>query len=123
MNASAPAFAAFTAAPPSSIKGALRAAAVAASLVGGAAAAGETAPAVRVQYGDLNLASDAGTRRLLNRLSAAAHRVCDDGPTRELARVARADACYRETLSNAVVAVHDERLTTLYRARTGPGAT
>jgi UrcA family protein len=124
MNTSAPASAGVTVIPVrATLKGVLLAAALAPSLVGGAATAVETASSVTVRYSDLNLASDAGRRTLLTRLSAAAHRVCDDSGTRELWRVARADACFREALSNAVFAAHDERLTALYRAHTGAGAT
>jgi len=98
-------------------------AAFAAALAAGSAAAAETAASITVPYGDLNLASDAGTQSLLQRLSQAAHRLCDDNASRELRRVARAEACYRETLGNAVVSVHNERLSTLYRATTGAGTT
>jgi UrcA family protein len=123
MNASLPASAAFPTAPRRRITGALLAAALAASLVAGAGAAAAAAPAVRVPYSDLNLTSDAGTQALLRRLAAAAHRVCDDTGTKELSRLAHAEACYRETLGNAVVAVHNERLSTLYHSRNGAGAT
>jgi UrcA family protein len=90
---------------------------------GGAVSAAEPPAEVHVRYGDLNLASDAGTQSLLHRLSAAAHRLCDDRGSRELARVVRAEACFRETLEAAVVAVHNERLSTLYHARAPGGAT
>jgi UrcA family protein len=96
-------------------------AAMAATVLGATAAAGE-APAVTVRYDDLNLTSDAGTQILLRRLSAAAHRVCADGQQRELTRLRRAEACFREALGNAVVAVHNERLSVLYRER-GRGST
>ena len=48
---------------------------------------------------------------------------CDDAGTREIRRVARADACFHNALDNAVVAVHNERLSSLYHGRTGAGAT
>ena len=124
MNASAPASAGFTVTPTRiTIQGVLLAAALAASPLVAAATADEAPRSVTVQYGDLNLATDAGTRSLLSRLSAAAHQVCDDHGTRELGRLARAEGCFREALSSAVLAVHDERLTALYRARSGSGAT
>jgi len=90
---------------------------------GAASAAAGEAPAVTVRYGDLNLASDAGTQVLLRRLSAAAHRVCGDDSQRDLTRLRHAQACFRESLSSAVVAVHNERLSMLYRERSGAGAT
>ena len=109
------------------VRGALRRAFLVATLtatcLGGAAVGAEGPPVVRVSYGDLNLSTDAGSRALLRRLSAAAHRVCDDPGTRELRRVVRAEACYRESLDEAVVAVHNERLSALYRAGAGAGAT
>jgi UrcA family protein len=124
MNASPHAPSGFTVAP---VRAIIRvvplAAALAACLVGGVAAADARTRSVTVRYADLNLASDAGAQKLLSRLSAAAHQVCDDHGTRELARVVRADACFRETLGSAVLAMHDERLSSLYRARTGAGAT
>jgi UrcA family protein len=124
MNASPHASAGFTVAPARAIiRVAPLAAVLAACLVGGVAAADESTRSVTVRYADLNLASDAGAQKLLSRLSAAARQVCDDHGTRELARVVRADACFRETLSSAVIALHDERLSSMYRARTGPGAT
>ncbi len=103
---------------------ALAAATAAALLVAGNAGAGaaDAAPAVHVRYDDLNLMSDAGTRVLLRRLSAAARAVCVDDGERELRRMMRGEACYRETLAEAVAAVHNERLTELYRVRTGTGA-
>ncbi len=104
-------------------RGNVFAATLAAACIGGAALAAEAPPTVRVPYGDLNLSSDAGRQALLQRLASAAHRLCDEPGTRELPRVIRADACFRETLDNAVVAVHNERLSTLYHARTGAGAT
>lgn len=89
----------------------------------GASASAAEAPAVTVRYGDLNLASDAGTQVLLRRLSAAAHRVCGDDRQRDLTRLRHAQACFQNSLSNAVVAVHNERLSVLYRERSGAGAT
>jgi hypothetical protein len=42
---------------------------------------------------------------------------------RQLRIVALADACYRQALDEAVLAVHDERLSALHRAQRGTGAT
>jgi UrcA family protein len=101
----------------------LCAAALATAALGSTATAAEAPGAVRVPYGDLNLSSDAGMQALLHRLSAASHRLCDDSASRELRRVVRAETCFRETLDNAVVAVHNERLSALYRGRATGGAT
>jgi UrcA family protein len=60
---------------------------------------------------------------LFRRLSAAAHRVCGYENSRELSRIALEQDCYREALSRAVLAVHNERLSALYRAQAGVGAT
>ncbi|MBS0393663.1 MAG: UrcA family protein [Proteobacteria bacterium] len=81
-----------------------------------AAQAADSGASVRVRYDDLNLASDAGVRVLLRRLSGAAHRVCDQPGVRELNRLSVADACYHQALANAVVAVRSERLSALYVA-------
>jgi UrcA family protein len=123
MNAPAPASAVSQVPGAHVLRLALGVALLAAAGLAGAATATEQAPAIHVPYGDLNLTTDAGMQALLRRLSAASHRVCDDGASRELRRVVRAEACYRETLDNAVVAVHNERLSALYHARTGVGAT
>ncbi len=88
-----------------------------------AAQAADADRSVRVRFDDLDLASDAGARVLLQRLSGAAHRVCDLTGERDLERLAVADACYRQALARAVVAVSNERLSALYdathRDRTG----
>ncbi len=105
------------------LRAGLFAATLAAAGLGGAATAGEVPVAIHVPYGDLNLTSDAGMQALLHRLSAAAHQICDDSASRELRRVVRAEVCFHETLENAVVAVHNERLSALHRARAMGGAT
>jgi UrcA family protein len=85
-------------------------------------AAADAAPTIVVRYGELNLESDSGSQALLRRLSAAAHRVCGHGNTRELRLIVIEQNCFREAVSRAVLAVRNERLTTLYRAQTGAGA-
>jgi UrcA family protein len=87
------------------------------------AAGDESRPTARVRYDDLDLTSDAGTQALLHRLSSAARHVCDEHGVRELARLEHAEQCYREALANAVVAVHNERLSVLYNATRGVGTT
>jgi len=83
-----------------------------------AALAGADAPrAIHVRYDDLNLDSDAGTQALYRRLARAATRVCELEGLRDLASLHRAEVCYRDALHGAVVAVHNERLSALYRAR------
>ena len=98
-------------------------AAVAGPLAASAGNAMTDPPTVTVRYDDLNLASDAGTKALLRRLSTAAERVCAVGQSRELRRESYAEQCAAEALSRAVVAVHNERLSALYRARGSNSAT
>jgi UrcA family protein len=98
-------------------------AAIAGPLAASAGTSMSDVPTVTVRYDDLNLASDAGTKALLRRLSAAADRVCAVGQSRELRRENYAEQCASEALSRAVVAVHNERLSTLYRAHGSTGAT
>jgi UrcA family protein len=77
------------------------------------------APTVAVRFGDLNLASDAGTQVLFRRLSYAAHQVCGHAGPHEFARITEVRACYRQALGNAVASIHNERVSALYRAHEG----
>lgn len=88
-----------------------------------ALAAGDAPRTIHVRYDDLNLGSDAGTQALFRRLSRAATRVCELEGVRDLASQHRAEVCYRDALHGAVVAVNNERLSALYRARESNGAT
>jgi UrcA family protein len=94
---------------------------VALGMICTAASAAPDAPTTTVRYGDLNLATDAGTMALYRRLRAAAHRVCDADGTRELKQLMLARSCYEHALSEAVGTLHNERLSSIYRAAGGAG--
>jgi len=72
----------------------------------------------RVKFGDLDLNTDAGRRELLDRLSKAASRVCQDYAYvnwslryREAYR-----SCYASTLASAVDKVHQAQVSALFAA-------
>jgi UrcA family protein len=78
-----------------------------------ATAAPSDANAVRVSYRDLDLATDAGSLALYQRISQAAHKVCAVGDIRDLAALARSDSCERSAVSHAVQQVHNARVAAL----------
>jgi UrcA family protein len=77
------------------------------------ASAASDANAVRVSYRDLDLATDAGSQALYQRISQAAHKVCAVSDIRDLAALAQSDSCERNAVSHAVRQVHSARLATL----------
>jgi UrcA family protein len=80
-----------------------------------ASAEEETAPQRAVAYQTSELASDAGTQKLYNRLKTAARDVCSSHRTRRDAPALRAyKECYQEALDNAVADVNQQTLTALH---------
>ena len=75
-----------------------------------AALAGDNVAQVRVQFADLNLASDAGVEQLYTRLRKAAHQVCGFEDAREIQAYALATECAARALSDAVAKVHSDKL-------------
>lgn len=74
------------------------------TLAAGAATAAEPERVtIAVQVADLDLQSDAGARAALNRIQRAAHAICGETDSRQLARQAMIDTCVREAV-NATVA-------------------
>ena len=71
---------------------------------------------VKVAYGDLNLASEKGTRTLYARITAAARQVCgaDSVDMRDLQAFSAERACERQAIANAV---HDVQGTNLASVR------
>ncbi|CAN7199121.1 UrcA family protein [Phenylobacterium sp. LjRoot219] len=70
------------------------------------AASAEPAPervTIAVQVADLDLQSDADAQVALNRIRRAAHTICGETDSRQLARQAMIDSCVREAV-NATVA-------------------
>jgi UrcA family protein len=87
-----------------------------------AAQPGNEEPSTTVEFGDLNLNTDAGRRELLGRLSKAADRVCRERVTSAHSPL---DAfgyrraylsCYRDTLAAAVEKIHHEQVSALFAA-------
>ncbi|HXO63671.1 MAG TPA: UrcA family protein [Steroidobacteraceae bacterium] len=65
---------------------------------------------MRVSYGDLNLATEQGSRALHTRLESAARAVCAPEDGRNLAEVAAARACEARAIAQAVKDVHSPML-------------
>jgi UrcA family protein len=79
-------------------------------------------PSTRVKFGDLDLNTDAGRRELLDRLSKAANRVCED-----YAYLYWSDgylqayrSCFQSTLAAAVDKIHQEQLSALFAGTSRP---
>jgi UrcA family protein len=111
----------------SSIRALLRAsAALTACLIVGAsatayAAAADPAPSVRVNYHDLNLATEQGTQALYERIVLAARRVCAVSDIRILAEVAAAQVCQAQAIAHAVHDVNSPQLAAVYSAHQPQG--
>lgn len=84
-------------------------------------AASTQAPSVAVKYSDLNLGTAAGVRVLYRRLQAGSRQVCRGYEGRELAKVARWQACYEQALSTAVSKVRLETLSALHQKANSRG--
>jgi UrcA family protein len=87
----------------------------------GVAQAGDEVPTETVRIDRSNLTTDAGSRAVFQQLSNASRRVCRVDDSRELIRLVHAQSCYKEALGKAVLAVQNERVTQLYRAKVGAG--
>jgi UrcA family protein len=71
------------------------------------------APSVRVSYRDLDLTSRAGTRALYERISRAAHTVCDAHGARDVNTLAHSASCARESIARALAQVQANELAAL----------
>jgi UrcA family protein len=98
-------------------------AALSAGLLGisGVASAGvpdESVRAITVTYGDLNLASDQGSKALYARIVSAARAVCGayDVDARDLHALAQEQACETRAIAQAVHQVNVPTLAALYSA-------
>jgi len=105
---------------------------VAASLVvlgwvatAGSAHAGEIGNALTktVDYGDLNLDTEAGARVLFFRLRSAAKEVCSPLAGRSLSLHSRWQACYDKAVASAVAQVNRPAVTALYTSTFGHSPT
>jgi UrcA family protein len=88
-----------------------------------AAAPGEETTSLKVAYGDLNLASSAGSDALYARIVSAARTVCyaNDVDSRDLHAVASERACETRAINAAVQDVHSAKLAALWGERTRHG--
>jgi UrcA family protein len=94
---------------------------VGASATAYAAAPAEAFPSVRVNYHDLNLATEQGTQTLYGRIVSAARKVCAPSDIRVLGEVAAAQACEAQAIAQAVRAVNNPRLAATHSARQRQG--
>ena len=88
-----------------------------------AAEPADAAPAVKVSYADLNLASAQGNSTLYARIVSAARQVCNsqDVDIRDLQRFSAAQACEANAITQAVSAAHSQQLAALNRAHLHQG--
>jgi UrcA family protein len=73
----------------------------------------------RVRFADLNLHSPEGISVLYDRLSFAAHRVCDDGADWFLNETSDARQCRADAIAGAVSQIHSPMLSALYQEHDG----
>jgi UrcA family protein len=80
-----------------------------------AATPGEESTSLKVAYGDLDLASSAGSDALYARIVSAARTVCyaNDVDSRDLHAVANERACETRAINDAVQDVHSAKLAAL----------
>ncbi|MEO1203737.1 MAG: UrcA family protein [Pseudomonadota bacterium] len=72
---------------------------------------------ISVSFADLNIDSEAGARALYSRLQQASASVCNKDSLRELGSLAahaKAEACYDETLDEAVAEVGSKTLSKIH---------
>jgi UrcA family protein len=92
----------------------------AAGVVSAAEPASE-APAITVQFGDLNIHSQAGAQVLYHRILAAAAAVCPSGDIRDLDAYDAGLRCRARAVREAVRQVHSAEVAALYQASTDHG--
>jgi len=86
-----------------------------------AAAPADASPSVRVNYRDLNLATEQGTQALYGRIVSAAHKVCAPRDIRILVEVTAAQSCEAQAIEQAVRAVNSPRLAAAHSAHQRQG--
>jgi UrcA family protein len=80
------------------------------------------APALAVEYSDLDLSSTSGAKALYSRLRGAARQVCADLEGKDLKRRANWKACYDEAVARAVLQVNNDAVSALhYSKQRSPG--
>jgi UrcA family protein len=78
-------------------------------------------PSVRVDYGDLDLATQQGSHELYARINAAARQVCGPVDPRDLAGVMSARACKARAIAQAVRDVNSPNLAAMFAANVKRG--
>jgi UrcA family protein len=86
-----------------------------------AATPADEAPSVVVRYGDLNLATEAGTNALYSRIVAAARQVCPQADQKDLTAFHLSKVCQANAIARAVQEVHSPQLAAAYTARSRRG--
>ena len=86
-----------------------------------ATASAEPAPSARVNYHDLNLATEQGSQALYERIVLAARKVCAVSDIRILAEVAAGQVCQAQAIAHAVRDVNSPRLAAVYSAHQRQG--
>lgn len=81
----------------------------------------DTAPSVAVNYGDLDLSTDAGVKALYHRISRAARDVCPDVHSRDLLVVSAGERCQFAAVEQAVRKVNNSKLAMVHATRVAHG--
>jgi UrcA family protein len=84
-------------------------------------ASADAVPSVRVNYHDLDLATEQGTLALYGRIVSAARKVCAPSDIRILVEVAAAQTCEAQAVARAVRTVNNPRLAATYSAHQRQG--
>lgn len=75
--------------------------------------------AIKVSYADLNLSSEAGAKSLLARIKTASKQVCGPRPSsRDVRQSFHYQACYQDSLSQAVAAIDSPVLSAMLDGQT-----
>lgn len=77
----------------------------------------DEAPSTEVYYGDLNLATEEGSRVLYSRIVKAAYRVCPLRSSADLSKAALGRQCAAQAIERAVRDVGNEKVAALNAAR------
>lgn len=78
-------------------------------------------PTVVVRYGDLNLATESGARKLYHRLSVAAQAVCPVEDARQLAALDSNRTCRANAIARAVHQINSPQLAALHADHSNRG--
>lgn len=73
-----------------------------------------------VNYGDLDLSSEAGAKTLLARIERAAKHACVDYPRSSMDRSTNFDACVKNAVGRAVASLNNPVVTALANSKEAP---